>query len=77
MAKVRVNALWDEEAGVFVAQSEDVRGLVVEAESMSELISELKDLIPEMMQENGQEMHGDVDFEIEFQHHGTAHAIAA
>lgn len=78
MALVQVSAMWDDEANVFVAQSEDVRGLVIEAETISELMSELEEMIPEMMRENGQEVTGDVQFELRFQElHGTAHALAA
>lgn len=50
---VRVCAIWDDEAKVWVAQSDDVPGLVAEAETVSELIEKLKIRVPEMLEENG------------------------
>lgn len=49
---VCVNALWDEEARVFVAESPDVPGLVTEADTLSALVQKLKVLIPELLDEN-------------------------
>ena len=48
-----VLALWDSEAGVWVAESEDVPGLVAEAESPNNLAEKLKVLIPELVELNG------------------------
>lgn len=50
--EVEVNVLWDGDAGVFVATSQDVPGLVAEAASLDALLEELKVLVPEMIQEN-------------------------
>ncbi len=44
---------WDGEAAVWVAESEDVPGLVAEAGSMEVLIEKLKVLIPELLELNG------------------------
>ncbi|MBN8492372.1 MAG: DUF1902 domain-containing protein [Burkholderiales bacterium] len=50
--KIRVDVIRDQEAGVFVGTSEDVRGLVVEAETLDALVSEAMELIPELMHES-------------------------
>lgn len=49
MSALKVRAKWDEEAGVWVAESEDVPGLVAEAETFEDLLSELHTLIPELL----------------------------
>ena len=48
-----VRAQWDEEAKVWVAESDDVPGLVAEAEDIPDLIEKLSVLIPELLDENG------------------------
>jgi hypothetical protein len=48
----QVTAFWDPEAGVWVAESKDIPGLVVEAESMNELVPELNRIIPALITEN-------------------------
>jgi predicted RNase H-like HicB family nuclease len=47
-----VRAMWDNEAGVWVAESDDVPGLVTEAETQSALIAKLSVLIPELLELN-------------------------
>lgn len=49
----RIDVLWDGEAAVWVAESEDIPGLIAEAGSMEELIKKLKVLIPELLELNG------------------------
>ena len=56
---IRVDAFWDGEAKVWVASSEDVPGLITEAETMEELVEKVKILIPELLQANGQLDSGD------------------
>ena len=48
-----VLAQWDAEAGVWVAESEDVPGLVAEADSLQVLAEKLRTLIPELLELNG------------------------
>ncbi len=48
-----VHAEWDEEAKVWVATSEDVPGLVAEAETVEALDARLRTLIPELLELNG------------------------
>ena len=48
-----IKAIWDDEAKVWVAESEDVPGLVTEAESSDALLKKLQTLIPELLELNG------------------------
>jgi len=50
---INVKALWDKDADVWVATSDDVPGLVAEAETSEELIQKLRILIPELLELNG------------------------
>lgn len=50
---LRIIAIWDEEANVWVAESDDVPGLAAEADSIPTLIAKLQVLVPEMLEENG------------------------
>ena len=50
--EIRVRAMWDTEARVWVAESDDVPGLITEAESTSALKQKLEVLIPELLHEN-------------------------
>ncbi|MDD3545092.1 MAG: DUF1902 domain-containing protein [Kiritimatiellae bacterium] len=47
-----VRAEWDEQAGVWVATSDDVPGLATEASSMEALILKLKAMVPELLELN-------------------------
>ncbi|MBI4841574.1 MAG: DUF1902 domain-containing protein [candidate division NC10 bacterium] len=48
-----VQATWDEEAKVWVAESEDVPGLATEAESPEALLNKVRVLVPELLELNG------------------------
>ncbi len=48
-----VHAIWDDEAQVWVATSEDVPGLATEAPSWDKLIPKLKAMIPDLLDANG------------------------
>lgn len=48
-----VRAYWDSEARVWVAESDDIPGLVTEAETSEALVEKLKVLIPELLEANG------------------------
>ncbi len=52
-ANILVNALWDDEVSVWVATSEQVPGLVAEADTAEELENKLMVMIPELLIENG------------------------
>lgn len=48
-----VDAHWDSEAGVWVAQSKDVPGLVAEADTLNALVEKVRVLAPELFELNG------------------------
>lgn len=48
-----VTAMWDAEAKVWVATSDDVPGLVTKRESLDVLVPKLKAMIPELLDLNG------------------------
>jgi predicted RNase H-like HicB family nuclease len=52
MNEIVVTALWDDEAGVWVAESEHVPGLAAEAETVEALLTKLDSLIPELLELN-------------------------
>ena len=48
-----VRAVWDEDASVWVAASDDIDGLVTEAGTLEQLTEKLKVIIPELLELNG------------------------
>ena len=54
MKDLSVTANWDSEAQVWVAESEDMPGLVAEADSLQTLIAKLQILVPELCELNSQ-----------------------
>lgn len=50
---LHVNAVWDDEAKVWTATSEDVPGLVTEAATQEELLRKLRVMVPELLEING------------------------
>ena len=48
-----VRAEWDADAAVWVATSDDVPGLVTEAETIEALDAKLKNMVPELLAANG------------------------
>ncbi len=65
-----VQARWDGEGGVWVAESEDVPGLVAEAESPNVLAKKLRVLIPELLEVKGAlEAGGElIEFVVRYEH---------
>ena len=53
MRGIIVNAVWDKDACVWVATSDDVPGLITEAETAELLEQKLCVMIPELLIENG------------------------
>jgi uncharacterized protein DUF1902 len=47
-----VEAVWDDDAEVWVAESSDVPGLITEADSQAHLIEKLAVLVPELLELN-------------------------
>ncbi len=63
----KVEAFWDNEAQVWVAQSNDVPGLATESDSIESLTRKLRNMIPELLQLNNlvpTEYIGDIAFEL-------------
>jgi predicted RNase H-like HicB family nuclease len=63
-----VLAQWDSDAGVWIAESDDVPGLVAEAESPNRLSQKLKILIPELLELNRVPSDRAASFPIRYQH---------
>jgi len=53
LSKIEVNADWDAEAKVWVATSDDVPGLVSEAETLEDLQKTLIIMVSELLEANG------------------------
>lgn len=68
-----VRATWDEEAKVWVATSDDVPGLVAEADDIPALLTKLRVLIPELLDENGYSDGEDVPFKLLSELEDVAH----
>ena len=61
--KYTVNLLWDSEASVWVATSEDIRGLVLESGSLDVLIERVRMAAPEVLKLNNQPLeHAKIAF---------------
>jgi predicted RNase H-like HicB family nuclease len=62
---LKVQALWDGEAGVWVAESDDVPGLATEAATLEELLAKLAVMVPELLEENGVALELPVELRLE------------
>jgi Domain of unknown function (DUF1902) len=51
---ITIDARWDAEAGVWLATSTDVPGLVVEASTWPTIIEEVRLVLPDLLELNGQ-----------------------
>lgn len=49
----RIRFVWDEEAAVWIATSQDIPGLVLECGSLDALIERVKAAVPELVELNG------------------------
>jgi predicted RNase H-like HicB family nuclease len=63
-----VEAVWDDDAEVWVAESDDVPGLITEADSREHLIEKLAVLIPELLELNNRaaDPHKPIDLLLHF-----------
>jgi hypothetical protein len=50
---ITIDARWDDEAGVWLATSPDVPGLVVEADTWPSMIGEVRIVLPELLSLSG------------------------
>lgn len=52
MTTFEIHAEWDTEAGVWIATSEEVLGLCVQAKTFDDLVEVVTALVPELLMEN-------------------------
>lgn len=70
-----VNALWDAEASVWVATSEDIPGLVSESASFEALLDKLRTMVPELLELNeAMPKSGHARYRVVAERHESAHA---
>ena len=48
--EITVEAFWDSKAGVWCAKSRDVPGLVIEANTLSEVVNEVRLVLPDLLE---------------------------
>jgi hypothetical protein len=60
---INIQARWDGEASVWIATSNDVPGLVVEADTWPAMIEEVRLVLPDLMELSGQ---GEEDLSLTF-----------
>ena len=80
MSKARrivVCAMWDDEARVWVATSDDVPGLATEADTAEALVEKLKRMVPELLDENGHADGEETTFSIISEQNVIAHRAGA
>jgi predicted RNase H-like HicB family nuclease len=65
MALIVVKATWDPEADVWVAESEDVPGLVTEAESIEALQRKLPGIIQDLLEDDGSDAGQEIEIPVE------------
>jgi hypothetical protein len=51
---ISIQARWDSEAAVWIATSDEVPGLVVEADSWPSMIEEVRLVLPDLLELSGQ-----------------------
>ena len=61
---ILVRALWDAQASVWVAESDDVPGLATEAESLDALVHKLNLMVPELLELNDTSFDEDVPIDL-------------
>lgn len=77
MPEYHVNAIWDDDAKVWIGTSDDVPGLCVEAGTLEELMNAAGEVFPELLILNGVLPQGDtgpVPFRITAERAATARA---
>jgi hypothetical protein len=65
---ISIQARWDGEASVWIATSKDVPGLVIEADTWSGMIDEVRLTLPELLQARG-ERHDDLSLTFKAEEH--------
>ena len=57
MAEYIINFIWDSEAAVWIATSNDIKGLILESGSLDVLMERVRYTVPELLELNGTEKH--------------------
>ena len=52
--EISIKAQWDGDAGVWIATSADVPGLVVESDTWASMIEEVRLVLPDLLEASGQ-----------------------
>lgn len=71
-----IRAEWDDEAGVWVATSDDVPGLATEAATLEALSVKLESMVPELLDANGYPDGPEVPFELLARKFAVAHRVS-
>ena len=72
-----IHAIWDDEAQVWVATSDDVPGLATEADTVDALVKKLQTMIPELLDANGYAGADEISFKLLSECNAVAHRHAA
>jgi len=48
-----ITLFWDDEASVWIAESQDIPGLILESSSFDELVKRVKAAVPELLEISG------------------------
>ena len=57
---------WLDDENMFVAYSDDIDGLMIEAATFNEMVASLQDMVPILLEENGQVSHAQSDTSLDF-----------
>ncbi len=63
---INVTVIYDDEAKVYIATSADLKGLVVEAETLDDLAKEVAELVPELLALNKPTLHAKASTHLSF-----------
>jgi len=53
MPEYTIDLFWDDEASVWIAESQDLPGLILESESFDTLVERVKKAVPDLLELNG------------------------
>ena len=53
MNEYNIILTWDDEASVWIAESDDIPGLILESASFDNLIEKVKNAIPDLLEQDG------------------------
>jgi len=53
MNEYEIKLTWDDEASVWIAESDDIPGLILESPSFDSLIERVKTAIPDLLEQDG------------------------